>query len=91
MNTEQKRKLLKRIADLESDIAQLKECRKQLALNGYATASMSSGGGSKSYTKLDIAKVTELIGELQSELKSCRSLVAGKSEAVPSQIYQVWF
>ena len=78
MNVEQQRKILKRIADLETDIAQLKDCRKQLALNGYASASMSSGGGSKSYTKLDLAKLTELISELQSELRSCRSLISGR-------------
>lgn len=91
MTTEQQRKLLKRIACLESDIEQLKQCRKQLAVDGYASASMSSGGGSKSYTKMDIGKLTELIAELQGELKSCRNLLNNGQTATSKQVYQVWF
>ncbi len=91
MTTEQSRKILKRIAALESDIEQLKECRKQLAIDGYASASMSSGGGSKSYTKMDIGKLTELIAELQGELKSCRNLLDNGQAATSRQVYQVWF
>lgn len=91
MTTEQNRKILKRIASLESDIEQLKQCRKQLAVDGYASATMSSGGGSKSYTKMDIGKLTELIAELQGELKSCRNLLGGDHGGPAKQVYQVWF
>ncbi len=91
MTTDQKREILKRIANLQSDIEELKACRKQIAVDGYASASMSSGSGSKSYTKMDLAKITELIAELTGELKSCRSLLAGKSEAVPSMVYHIWY
>ena len=91
MTIEQQRKILKRIANLESDIEQLKQCRKQLAVDGYASATMSSGGGSKSYTKMDIAKLTELIAELQGELKSCRSMLNGGHSTETKQVYQVWF
>lgn len=91
MTTEQNRKLLKRIASLEADIDQLKKCRMQLAVDGYASATLSSGGGSKSYTKMDIAKITELIAELQGELKSCRSLLNGGHSTETKQVYQVWF
>lgn len=91
MTTEQSRKVLKRIAALESDIDQLKQCRKQLALDGFASATISSGGGSKSYTKMDIGKLTELIAELQGELKSCRNLLADGQGGPAKQVYQVWF
>ena len=91
MTTEQKRKLLKRIANLETDIDELKQCRRQLALDGYASATLSSGGGSKSYTKMDIGKITELIAELQGELKSCRTLLNDGQNATSRQVYQVWF
>lgn len=36
---------------------------------------MSSGGGSKSYTKITIAQITEAISALTSELKKLRALL----------------
>lgn len=38
---------------------------------------MSSGGGSKSYTRLDVSKITEAISALTSELKQLRAMLAG--------------
>ena len=69
MTIEQKRKLLKRIAEVERDIDSLKKARTEIAANGYASATLASGGGSKSYTRLDISKITEAISALTSELK----------------------
>lgn len=51
MQTIQKRKILRRISEVESDIEELKKTRAEIAKTGYASASMSSGGGSKSYTR----------------------------------------
>lgn len=62
---------------MESDIAELKRCRAEIAKNGYASATMSSGGGSKSYTRLDVSKLTEAISALTSELKQLRAMLAG--------------
>lgn len=75
MTTIQKRKVLQRIQEVESDIEELKRCRSEIAKNGYASASMSSGGGAKSYTHLDISKITEAISALTSELKKLKALL----------------
>lgn len=75
MTTTQKRKVLKRIVEIESDIEVLKQARVDLAANGYASATLASGGGSRSYTRLDISKLTEAISALTSELKKLKSLL----------------
>ena len=80
MNTTQKRKLLQRVVEIESDIEELKRCRAEIAKTGYASATMSSGGGSKSYTRLDITKITEAISALTSELKQLRALLSNAGQ-----------
>lgn len=75
MTTVQKRKILTRISEVETDIEELKRCRVEIAKNGYASASMSSGGGAKSYTRLDLSKITEAISALTSELKKLRAML----------------
>lgn len=75
MTTVQKRKILTRISQTEADIEELKRCRAEIAKNGYASATMSSGGGSKSYTRLDVSKITEAISSLTSELKKLRAML----------------
>ena len=72
----QKRKVLQRISDVEKDIEELKRCRSEIAKTGYASATMSSGGGSQSYTRLDIAKITEAISALVSELKQLKAMLS---------------
>lgn len=83
MNTIQKRKVLKRIQEVENDIEELKRCRSEIAKNGYASATMSSGGGSKSYTHLDLTKITEAISTLTSELRQLRAMLNNISGAQP--------
>lgn len=63
------------MSEVESDIAELKRCRSEIAKTGYASATMSSGGGSKSYTRLDLSKITEAISALTSELKQLRGML----------------
>ena len=63
------------MSEVEADIEELKRCRAEIAKNGYASATMSSGGGSKSYTRLDLSKITEAISALTSELKQLRSML----------------
>ena len=76
MTTIQKRKVLQRIQEVENDIEELKRCRSEIAKNGYASATMSSGGGSKSYTHLDLTKITEAISALTSELKKLKAMLS---------------
>lgn len=75
MTTVQKRKVLQRMSEVEQDIAELKRCRVEIAKNGYASATISSGGGSRSYTRLDLSKITEAISSLTSELKKLRNML----------------
>lgn len=75
MTTQQKRIVLEKIVGLESDIEALKKARIEIASNGYASATLSSTGGAKSYTRLDIDKITQLIKELQSELAQYTNLL----------------
>ncbi len=75
MTTVQKRKVLQRMSEVEKDLEELKRCRTEIAKNGYASATMSSGGGSRSYTHLDLSKITEAISALTSELKKLRAML----------------
>ena len=65
------------MSEVENDIAELKRCRSEIAKNGYASATMSSSNGSKSYTRLDIAKITEAINALTSEMRQLRAMLNG--------------
>ena len=83
MNTIQMRKLLVVIATLEKDIAELKRVRMELATSGYSSASVASTGGSKSYTRLDIAKVTDLITQMTKELAQYNTMLStGQSRSM---------
>ena len=80
MTTEQKRKTLQRIAEVEHDIEALKKARTEIAASGYASATLASGGGSRSYTRLDISKITEAISALTTELKQLRQMLNTASQ-----------
>lgn len=82
MNTVQLRKLLVKVTSLENDIDELKRVRLELAKSGYASATLSTTGGSKSYTRLDIAKITELISQMTKELEQYKNMLAtGQSKS----------
>lgn len=92
MTTVQKKKILKRIVDIEADIETLKKVRQDLLSSGYASATMSSGSGSRSYTRQDASKVSEAIAELVKELKQLRAILGNSStELQMTQIYTVYF
>ncbi len=83
MNTTQMRKLLVTVTKLEKDIEELKRVRMELATSGYASASLSSTGGSKSFTRLDIGKVTELIAQMSKELAQYNTMLStGQSRSM---------
>ena len=75
MTVVQQKKILEKIVGLENDIEALKKARTQVALSGYASATLSSSGGSKSYTRLDLDKMTNLIDQLKTELTQYRNLL----------------
>ena len=90
MTITQKRKVLQRISDIENDIAELKKARQEVASSGYASATVSSGGGSRSYTRSDISKITEAISALISEMKKLRALLAGGSSSIWTSVLVVY-
>ena len=72
----QKRKILEKIVGLEKDIDELEKARVDIGISGYASATISSSGGSKSYTRMDIDKITKLIGELNNKLTQYKNMLA---------------
>ena len=90
MTTLQKRKILKKIQEIELDLDTLQKTRLEIAVNGYASATLASSGGSKSYTRLDLDKITSLIEELSRELKSKRSLLNSESSMTISTIATIY-
>lgn len=92
MTTDQKRKILIRIQEIEKETSDLKDVRAQLLANPYQSASISSGGGSKSYTVADSEKLSTAIAELTEELKQLRALLSndGASPLMIRQIYTVY-
>lgn len=76
MTTKQKVKILQNIVKLEGDIDELKQARLEVIQTGYASATLSSSGGSKSYTRIDIDKMTSTIKELQRELEQYRNILS---------------
>ena len=76
MTIEQKRKTLARIAECQRDIAELKRVRMEIATSGTASATLSGGTGSRSYTRLDLRKISALIAELSRELTQYRTMIA---------------
>lgn len=90
MTITQKRKVLQRISDIENDIAELKKARQEVASSGYASATVSSGGGSRSYTRADISKITEAISALTSEMKKLRKMLADGSSSIWTNVLVVY-
>lgn len=76
MTTSQKRTILSRIAECQRDIGELRRVRMEIAATGTASATVSGGAGSKSYTRLDLGKIAELIAELTREISQYRTMIA---------------
>lgn len=91
MTTQQKVKILQNIVRLEGDIDTLKQARLEVIQTGYASATLSSSGGSKSYTRIDIDKMTSTIKELQKELAAYRNMLMSGSGLPYKQIYHTWY
>ena len=88
--TERKRKILERIARAESDLDTLRRVRIEIAASGFASATLASGGGSKSYTRHDLDKITALVSTLEREVKGLRRLLAPAPPVMPSITYTVY-
>ena len=87
MTIAQQKKIMKKIVGLENDIEALKKARLDIAKRGYASATLSSGGGSKSWTALDLDKLNGIISELIKELTEWRNLlVTGNPRQIKTMV-----
>ena len=86
MTINQQKKILKKIQILELDIEKLEKVRIDLLSSGYASASMSSGGGSRSYTRMDVDKISNSIQILKSEVKNLKKILNGTNKSTPKTI-----
>lgn len=73
--------MLTRIQECEQEIEQLKKVRSEIAKQGYASATIASAGGSRSYTRLDLSKITDAIVQLTKELQQLNSMLENDGTA----------
>lgn len=90
MTVYQKKKVLKKIEELQENIEVLREARMEAMLNGYASASISSGGGSKAYSRFTPEQYSTLIVELERELKQYMSLIVNGTTTPFRTIATIW-
>lgn len=90
MTVESKRKILTRIAQVQTDIDTLKKVIVDLASNEFVSATLASAGGSRSYTRRGIGEVKETLTILKEELKQLRLLLRDKSGLQPDSQYIIW-
>ena len=81
---------MKRIAELEGDIETLRRVRMEVASSGFASGTLSTQSGSKSYTRIDLPKLTELIEELTRELEKNQSLLLFNTTSPMKTIPTIW-
>lgn len=67
---------INRVNELAKDIRELEKTIREIRVSGYASASLSSGGGSKSYTRADLNTLVAELSRLKSELAAA-SRIAG--------------
>lgn len=90
MTIGQKRKTILKIQKIEGDILALEDVRLRLASAEEASVSISAGGGSRSYTRADLGKLTSAIACLKVQLRNLRKLLAGENQALGRAIYTVY-
>ena len=90
MTVIQKRKILFKIQQLELDIEEIRRVRLQIAKTGYASATISATGGSKSYTRTNLSELTDLLYNLTDQLQKYRILLTGNSGPLTKTYHVVY-
>lgn len=75
MNTSSIKKIILKIQNLDQQIAELERVQIELATSGYVSATISSSGGSKSYSRIDLPKITALLSTLKTERRQYQLLL----------------
>lgn len=57
-------------------IAEIDRCIHEIAVSGTASASLSAGGGSQSYTRADLDKLQKLRGKYAARLQEINMAIA---------------
>jgi hypothetical protein len=65
-------------AEVMADVKAIDAAIRSIASNGYASATISAAGGSKSYTKLDLGNLRALRADLVNRLSAINSQLAGR-------------
>ena len=89
MTVEKERKILQKIQTIQTEISALEDARARLATQEYVTVSMSSGSGSKSFSRQDITKIQYALNQLRKELVSLRKMLYGNA-TIGTTIIKIW-
>ena len=89
MTVEKERKILQKIQTIQTEISALEDARARLATHEYVTVSMSSGSGSKSFSRQDITKIQYALNQLRKELVSLRKMLYGNT-TIGTTIIKIW-
>lgn len=65
-------------AQIMTDVAAVDAAIRSIVLTGYASASISAAGGSKSYTRVDLNNLRALRVDLVNRLSAINSQLAGR-------------
>lgn len=82
MTTNKTNRIIANRSRLLRDIAALDRVILEVAASGTASATLSSSGGSKSYTRQDLDKLRALRRELASRASALSNLLTGSSAGV---------
>lgn len=57
----------------------IEAAQREAAVSGFASASISTSNGSKSWSRMSLSEITSLLNSLRSQLDSLRRQLAGSS------------
>ena len=81
-----KQQLLAARTNLERQIRAVDKAMEEIAVSGTTSATLSAGGGSKSYTRLDIDKLQRFRDRLVDRLVAVRQALRGEAPGLPRHI-----
>ena len=92
MNTTLIKKIMLKVQNLESQIEEIERTIFEISANGYASATISSSGGSKSYSRLDLPKLESLLNHLKNEKRQYQTFLSnGGNSMLGGKIIHVYF
>lgn len=75
---------IKRLNECARNLRALEKAAMEAATSGTASATISAGGGSKSYTRLSPSQIQELIGYWKREYSYAKAAITGRSALIKS-------